>query len=315
MAQSSGMSVVSSLQDASASRDAIGGVAELARRASIEINVQEIGDLAAARASLPAGTKIYVSHLPKQTWEATIAASVAVHAAGFDPVPHVPVRMLAHRDDASRLFASLTDQARVAEVLLISGDHSKSHGPYSTTLEVLRSGLLSDHGLTRVSFAGHPEGHPAVTLDEIRRAEADKAQWARNAGLPSSFVTQFFFESAPFEAWASDMRSRGVQARIVAGVAGPATIAKLVRFAVQCGVGRSIRALSARPGVMTKLLEEQGPETLLSELAQMRAQGTAPFDGIHLFGFGGFLRTCQWLRRAAAGSFHSATPKAGKSWG
>ena len=46
-------------------------------------------------------------------------------------------------------------------------------------------------------------------------------------------------------------------------------------------------------------MEEQGPERLLNELVQARA----PFDGIHLFGFGGFLRTCRWLRRAAAGEF------------
>jgi methylenetetrahydrofolate reductase (NADPH) len=274
-------------------------VAGFARRASIELNVHELKDLAAGRSLLPAGSKVYVSHLPKQTWAETIAASAAVREAGFEPVPHVPVRLLSDLEDAERVLAALVARARVAELLLISGDHAQPRGAYPAVLDLLQTGVLQRHGMARVSFAGHPEGHPVVALHDIRRAETDKAQWARQEGLAVSFVTQFCFESEPFVSWANDARERGIQARLIAGVAGPASIAKLVRFAVQCGVGRSIRALSTRPGVMSRLLEEQGPERLLSELAQLHA----PLDGIHLFGFGGFLRTCRWLRRASAGEF------------
>lgn len=277
----------------------ITSVAGFARRASIELNVHEMKDLAAARALLPAGAKIYVSHLPKQAWADTIAASAAVREAGFDPVPHVPVRLLSDGEEAERLFAALVARAHVAELLLISGDHAQPRGAYPAVLDLLQTGVLQRHGIARASFAGHPEGHPVVALHDIRRAESDKAQWAQLEGFAASFVTQFCFESEPFVSWANDARDRGIQARLIAGVAGPASIAKLVRFAVQCGVGRSIRALSARPGVMTRLLEEQGPERLLNELVQVHA----PLDGIHLFGFGGFLRTCRWLRRAAAGEF------------
>ena len=226
-------------------------VAGFARRASLELNVHEIKDLAAGRALLPAGAKIYISHLPKQTWADTIAASAAVRDVGLDPVPHVPVRLLSDREDAERLFAALVGRARVAELLLISGDHAQPRGAYPAVLELLQAGLLQRHGIGRASFAGHPEGHPVVALPDIRRAESDKAQWAQQEGLVASFLTQFCFESEPFVSWASDARDRGIQARLIAGVAGPASIAKLVRFAMQCGVGRSIRALSARPGVMT----------------------------------------------------------------
>lgn len=277
----------------------MGSVALFARRASIEINVHELEDLAAGAALLPAGAKIYVSHLPKQAWADTIAACAAVRDAGFEPVPHVPVRLLSDRAAVDRLFATLLAEAHIAEVLLISGDHAQSRGAYSAVLELLQTGVVQAHGLKRISFAGHPEGHPAVSLHDIRKAEADKALWAQTAGVAASFVTQFCFESEPFVSWANDAKSRGMQARLVAGVAGPASIAKLVRFAMQCGVGRSIRALSARPGVMSRLMEEQGPERLLNELVHAQA----PLDGIHLFGFGGFLRTCRWLRRAVAGDF------------
>lgn len=281
-------------------------VAEFTRRASIEINVNELRDLPAARALLPADATIFISHLPKQSWVDTIAASTAVRDAGFEPVPHVPVRLLSDRAEADRLVASLIERARVNELLLISGDHARPRGAYSAVLDMLQTGLLQQHGLARVSFAGHPEGHPAVALNDIRQAEADKAQWAQQADVAASFVTQFCFESEPFVSWASDARARGTQARLIAGIAGPASIAKLVRFAAQCGVGRSIRALSARPGVMTRLMEEHGPERLLNELVQARA----PLDGIHMFGFGGFLRTCRWLHRATTGEFDASRASA-----
>jgi len=35
---------------------------------------------------------------------------------------------------------------------------------------ILRSGLLNKHELQRASLGGHPEGHPKVMLEEIRRA-------------------------------------------------------------------------------------------------------------------------------------------------
>jgi methylenetetrahydrofolate reductase (NADPH) len=300
MAQSSGVTRAEPMARA------VTSVAGFARRASVELNVHELKDLAAGRELLPADAKVYISHLPKQAWADTLAASERVRAAGLDPVPHIPVRLLSDRTDAERLIAALIERARVAELLLIAGDHAQPRGAYPAVLELLQTGLLQSHGIRRVSFAAHPEGHPVVALDDTRKAAIDKAQWARQAGLAASFVTQFCFESEPFVTWANDARDRGIQARLIAGVAGPASIAKLVRFAVQCGVGRSMRALSARPGVMTRLMEEHGPERLLDELVQAKA----PLDGIHLFGFGGFLRTCRWLRRAAAGEFDAPVASA-----
>ena len=60
-------------------------IVQLARDASIEINVQDVADLESSRALLAAGTKVYVSHLPRQTWLATETACRAVRAAGFLP--------------------------------------------------------------------------------------------------------------------------------------------------------------------------------------------------------------------------------------
>ena len=252
---------------------------------------------------LPPGTAVYVSHLPKQEWHDTEAACRAVRAAGFRPVPHVPVRLLPDTAAADRLLGAFADGAQVDEVLLISGDYPRASGPYTEVLQLLSGGALQRHGFRRVSVAGHPEGHPKVPLADIRRAELDKARLAQQAGLELTLVTQFFFEESPFLDWVRELRSAGVQARVVGGLAGPTKLGTLIKFAMRCGAGPSMRVLTARPGNFTKLLGDHGPESVLTGLAGALCQNSSDFAGVHLFCFGGFLRTCQWLQAIADGRF------------
>ena len=118
---------------------------------------------------------------------------------------------------------------------------------------------------------------------------------AAQAGLEVTLVTQFFFEHKPFLHWVGELRARGVGARLV-GVAGPARPATLLKFAMRCGVGPSIRALTVHPSTFMRLIGDHGPEHVVRGLAEARSTGTADFSGIHLFGFGGYLRTCEWLQ-------------------
>jgi methylenetetrahydrofolate reductase (NADPH) len=122
-------------------------------------------------------------------------------------------------------------------------------------------------------------------------------------GVEVMFVTQFFFDAAPFLQWLSRLRAAGIRSPVIAGLAGPAGLATLFKFAVRCGVGPSIRALGARPAAFTKILAEHGPESVLTDLAQARADHTTDLSGIHLFGFGGFRRTCEWVQAVSEGRF------------
>jgi methylenetetrahydrofolate reductase (NADPH) len=278
-------------------------IADLAREASVEINVQDVKHLEDSRALLTRGNKIYISHLPKQSWQESEAACVAVRAAGFEPVPHLPVRLMPDAEALHRLLGRLVRSAQIKEVLLISGDYEAAAGPYSTVAQVLRGAALENSGLTRVSLAGHPEGHPKVALAEIRGAEREKALLAAQAGLEASLLTQFFFEPKPFLDWVTAMRASGVGARVVAGLAGPARLTTLFKFALRCGAGPSMRALGTRPSSLMKLIGDHGPESLVRALARARASGESDFSGIHLFCFGGYLRTCEWLHAVANGRF------------
>jgi methylenetetrahydrofolate reductase (NADPH) len=278
-------------------------IVQLARDASVEFNVHDLKHLDASRALLPEGKRIYISHLPKQNWEETLAACHEVSRAGFDPIPHIPVRLLQSEAALDRILDAAANEAQVKEVLLVAGDYPRSVGPYTTAADVLRTNKLAQHGFKRVSLAGHPEGHPHVLLAEIRRAEIEKATLAEQAGLETTFVTQFFFEAQPFLDWVASSRAQGNRARLIAGLSGPAGIATLFRFALRLGVGPSIRALGARPSSFRKLLGEHGPESVMRELADAYRNGRSDFNGVHFFCFGGYLHTCEWLNKVAAGRF------------
>jgi methylenetetrahydrofolate reductase (NADPH) len=281
----------------------VASIAQLARNASIEITVHDIEHLNESRGLLPEGKTLFVSHLPKQQWRETEAACRAVRAAGFRPVPHVPVRLLPDAATADRMLGGYVDAAQVDEVLLISGDYRQSLGPYTEVLQVLESGVLQRHGMRRVTVAGHPEGHPHVKLADIRRAELDKARMALQAGLELTLLTQFFFEQRPFLNWVHELRAAGVQARVVGGLAGPTRLSSLIKFAMRCGAGPSMRVLTTRPATFGKLLGDHGPESVLRGLAEARCDKSSDFAGVHLFCFGGFVRTCRWLQAIADGRF------------
>jgi methylenetetrahydrofolate reductase (NADPH) len=168
---------------------------------------------------------------------------------------------------------------------------------------VLQSGQLERHGIRWVTVAGHPEGHPRISASELRRAEGDKLAWAADAGIELEFLTQFFFEAAPFIAWVEDLRAKGVRARILAGLTGPAKLTTLFKYALRCGVGPSIRALGARPASFAGLVGERGPERLVRAIAHAAAEGGLGPIGIHLYSFGGLVQSCAWINAVAHGRF------------
>lgn len=273
--------------------------ARLAATASIELGCVHLSELAGAHAGLPTGQRVYVSHLPRQTWQETIEATTRIGRAGLEPVPHVPIRLVESEGELDAVLGALR-AANARELLLISGDYRQARGPFSDVLTVLKSGRLAAHGYSRVSLAGHPEGHPSVPRGEIRDAQIEKTRCALHQGLEVTLVTQFFFEAKPFLEWARDLRNAGVTARLVAGLPGPAGVAQLLKLARHCGVGPSLRALTSRPASLLRLATDHQPDELLHALAHTLRNEPGLFDGLHLFSFGGLRRTMTWLNEKIA---------------
>jgi len=274
-------------------------IAALAQRASVETTWHDGNQLKACRQVLARGALAYVSFVPGQSGRETISACTAARAAGFEPVPHIPARELASVEALDNLVAQLTARAGVRRVLLVGGDRSVPAGPFAQSIDVLRSGMLAHNGIREVGVAAHPEGHPRIADAELRRAEREKIAYAAQQGIELTFVTQFFFDAAPFLAWARELRTQDARVRIVAGLAGPANLATLFKFALRCGVGPSVRALGTRPGAIAGLIGDRGPESIVRAIARSAAEPGIEPVGIHLYSFGGLARTCAWIDAVA----------------
>jgi len=268
-------------------------VAELIAGASIELSPRDdfAGD--ALRDLFPPGTTVFVNHPPSATYRDIVAACTRLRRAGFTPVPHIAARRLTNIEEAVDFLRRATDEAEITELLLIGGDPAWPAGPFRDTLTLLASGIVESHGIDRVRFAGYPEGHPQISARSLDRALAAKLALAEERGLAVSLVTQFGFEAAPIENWIAGLRARGIDCPVAVGVAGPASVVTLAKFAVRCGIGSSLRALARGHTAFARILTEAAPDALIDALVAGEAE-TGAIDRLHIFTFGGVARTAQW---------------------
>ncbi|HXC92228.1 MAG TPA: methylenetetrahydrofolate reductase [Stellaceae bacterium] len=273
-------------------------MAQLIGAASIEISPRDDPAREGLGELLAPGTTVFVNHPGSVTHHDVVAACVRLRRAGFDPVPHVAVRRLASFTQARDFVQRAAGEAAVSGVLLVGGDPAQAAGPFRDSADLLATGLVESHGIGRVAFAGYPEGHPSIDRRSLEARLRAKLALARRQGLDASIVTQFVFEAAPVDRWVRALRDDGIACPVRVGVAGPATVATLAKFAVRCGIGASLRALGRGQTAFARILAEATPDALVEALAAGADRG-APVDGLHLFTFGGVRRTAEWIRARA----------------
>jgi methylenetetrahydrofolate reductase (NADH) len=244
------------------------------------------------------GTEVFIARVPGDAHGATIATATLLREAGLEPVPHIGARYLEDDAVADDLIARLAGEAGVRRVLCIAGDVDRPAGPFAEAADLIATGLLAKHGIARVAIAGYPEGHPKIAPEARADAMARKLALLGDQGLAAQIVTQFCFEAAPIVDFVAGLRGRGVVAPIRVGLAGPASVTTLAKFAVRCGVGNSLRVLTSGRGV-TRLLTEAGPEAIVADLARAGLDIAA----LHFYTFGGVAKTADWLNAVRAGKF------------
>jgi methylenetetrahydrofolate reductase (NADPH) len=257
------------------------------------------GDAAieAAASHLASGSDVYVNWLPDDNHHRSVAACATLRRAGLNPVPHVAARYLTGLTQLQDFLARLAGEAGVQQVLAIAGDRDRPVGPFDSSLQLLETGLFERYRIAKVGLAGYPEGNPRIATQALATALSLKLARAAEGGLSPYIVTQFCFEAQPIIDWTRRLRGEGVTAPVHVGLAGPAGLATLMKFALRCGVGNSIRALSLRGPAIARLLTEAGPERVIEDLARASAADPAlALAGVHFFSFGGFVRTAAWVR-------------------
>ncbi|MGH6988657.1 MAG: methylenetetrahydrofolate reductase [Stellaceae bacterium] len=244
------------------------------------------------------GTEVFIARVPGDEHGATVATATLLRRAGLEPVPHVGARYLEDEGVAAEVVARLAGEAGVRRVLCIAGDIDRAAGPFGAAADLIATGLFQKHGIARVGIAGYPEGHPKISAEARAAAMTRKLALLADQGIEAQIVTQFCFESEPILDFVAGLRARGVAAPIRVGLAGPASVTTLAKFAMRCGVGNSLRVLTSGRGV-TRLLTEAGPESLVAALTR-----AAPdIATLHFYTFGGVAKTADWLNAVRAGHF------------
>ena len=282
--------------------DLAGVATELVACGSLEMGADGPDLAPRIAALLPAGTPVYVNHLPRRQLADSLPALLALAAAGLEPVPHLAARRLSSRQEAQALLQDAVKRAGVRKLMLIGGDLPRPQGPYGDAAALLGD-CLADCGVRQIGFAAYPEGHPTIPTPRLAAALEEKLAQAAAAGIVPYLVTQFSFAPARILAFAAEIARRHPAVPIYVGLAGPATPATLLRFAQRCGVSASLRALQAEGMRAVRLFTHADPSEQLIALARHRLSGSAGnVVGVHLYSFGGVVTTAAWMHARITGS-------------
>jgi methylenetetrahydrofolate reductase (NADPH) len=283
-------------QAAATPPDIAGIVSEMVACGSLEMGADSPEDARRIAELLPAGTPVYVNHMPKRPLESTLAALVALREANLEPVPHIAARRVGSPEEAQAFLAKARRLAGVSRVLLLGGDVPEPAGPYADAAALLREDFFATSGLRQVGIAGYPEGHPRIPTATLNAALADKLALARAQGLEPHIVTQFSFAPNRIAEYCADLTRRAPGVPVYVGLAGPTSPVQLLKFAQRCGVSASLRALQAEGMRAVKLFTHVDPSDQLMALAQHIRSGSASnVVGVHLYSFGGVARTAAWM--------------------
>jgi methylenetetrahydrofolate reductase (NADPH) len=268
---------------------------------SLEATRPKANDVEALKAAAPKGLRVYLSAVAGKPIDEVAAHAKAVREAGFDPVPHLAARKFPSREALAGLLAKLNSEAAVRNVLIIAGDSDAAAGPFASSIEVIESGLLQRNGITGIGIAGHPEGHPRIPAETLDLALSNKIEAGQQSGLNVEIVTQFSFDAPAVIRWVSRLRDLGIENGVRVGMAGPAGVATLLRYAARCGVKASAAGAARQAGLVKHLFGGSAPDAIVRALAEASQNGRLGDVTAHFFSFGGVDTTARWAAAAAAG--------------
>ena len=282
---------------------------------SIEVMPRTAEKIPSFRDLLPLGTRVYIAHIEGTPIEDMLATAKRIAAEGYAVMPHFPARIIKDKDVLGDWIARYQGEANVTQALILAGGVTKPHGDFDSSMELLESGLFDQAGFTRLHVAGHPEGNKDIDPDgtnlNVDAALQWKQKFSERSDAEMALATQFTFEAGPIIEWANAIKAAGVDIPIHIGIAGPAKLQTLIKFAIACGVGASLKVLQKRAMDVTKLLLPYEPTDVITQLAAHKAKNPDfNISHVHFFPLGGIKTNANWAIRNGG---NSATPAANAS--
>ncbi len=282
--------------EVAAPRDA--RLAAFLRGASVEVMPRTAEKVEDFSAILPRGTRVYVAHIDGTPIEAMVATAARLRREGMEPMPHFPARIIPDRATLDDWIARYRGEADVAQGLILAGGVAGASGAFDNSMQLLESGAFD--GFARLHVAGHPEGNRDIDMDGDTKNVSDALDWkqkfSERTDAKMAIATQFCFDATPVIDWAEAIRAAGVDLPVHIGIAGPAKLQTLIKFAIACGVGPSLKVLQKRAMDVTKLLLPYEPTEILTALAARKAADPDfAVASVHIFPLGGITASADWL--------------------
>jgi methylenetetrahydrofolate reductase (NADPH) len=271
---------------------------------SIEVMPRTAEKVESFRDLLPTGTRVYIAHIEGTPIEDMVATARRIVAEGYTVMPHFPARII--KDRATLLdWVSRYRDVGVRQGLLLAGGVAEPVGDFQTSMQLLESGAFS--GFERLHVAGHPEGNRDIDPNGSDRMVMEAARWksafAERTDAQMAMATQFCFEAEPVIAWVDRLAAEGIKLPVHIGIAGPAKLQTLIKFAIACGVGPSLRVLQKRAMDVTKLLLPYEPTEVLEALAAHKAAHPGfGIEQVHFFPLGGIKTNAEWVTQHGGAS-------------
>ena len=275
-------------------------ISKLIKNFSIEVMPRTLGKLENVENLWPKKTRVYIAHLEGTTIEDMLVTAKRIKSASFIPMPHFPARIIKD-NKVLEDWINRYSEIGVNEALLLAGGVDRPLGNLSNSMELLSTGLFEKYGFERLHVAGHPEGNKDIDPNgsdiNVMNALKWKQDYSKDTKAKISIATQFLFESKPVIDWANKILSNGITLPINVGIAGPAKLQTMIKFAIACGVGPSLRVLERRAKDITKLLFPFEPTNILTELADFKESNpNTNIEGIHFFPLGGIEKSSDFIK-------------------
>ena len=254
------------------------------KKNSLEIIPKQVGRIA----NLPKNLfgDVYIAYIPGESFTNIVSASKYIINQGFKPVPHVPARSISNKKELDLYLSQLSDIG--VEKILAIGGSGKQIGNFEKTFDLFDTGLFDKYSFNQINIAGHPEGNPFDKNSDENLFK--KYEWIIKNKFNCSIVSQWTFDIKKTNNWIQNIKRKmklisSGSLDVHIGIAGPAKIITLIKYAKICGVSASL-IIAKNKNLELRNLIQHNPTEIINNLKN--------YDNLHFFPFGGIKELVKW---------------------
>ena len=221
---------------------------------------------------LPKVKDIYITMLPGNDYREVASKATELAKSGLNPVPHFPARSIKNQPELKD-FVNRCKDGGVKQALVIGGS-AQPIGDFHCSLQLLETGLFEGW---KIGIAGHPDGSPDISDEDLKKAMSDKKPYA------DYIITQWSLNAKPIAKFISEQTLP-----VHVGITGPLRLSSLLKFANIVGAKNSINFLKTNVTKALDLLKPRDPNDIIEQLKDSA-------DNFHIYTFGGLKETNKWL--------------------